>query len=147
MRGSLERPGRGGLLSRSTRSWGDREHMETAMRALTVAAVVAVLAGPAYAQMPAMGIPLGEERPERPVDPAKEGEYNRTLKELPNQKAADPWGNVRSDAPATKKPAAPAAKSASTGATKDGSGTAGKTAPAAKGAPSTKSGAAEKKTN
>jgi hypothetical protein len=94
--------------------------MEIAMRALMVAAMVALLAGPAYAQMPGMGIPLGGEDKSKPTDPAKENEYNKTLKELPNQKAADPWGNVRSDAPAPKKPPA---KSAAAPSTKTAPGT------------------------
>jgi hypothetical protein len=76
------------------------------MRALMVAAIVALLAGSAYGQsLPPMNIPVGGDKPKAPGDPVKEKAYNSALGGLPNKKAADPWGNVRPapPAPATKK--------------------------------------------
>jgi hypothetical protein len=109
--------------------------METAMRFLAAAAIVGALMGAAYAQVP-MGIPIGEPKKDRPVDQAKENEYNKALRELPNQKATDPWGNVRTDQPAAgvkkpeKKATGPAPKKAP--APKDASATPGKDAGTAK---------------
>jgi hypothetical protein len=80
--------------------------MEAAMRFLVAAAAVALLSGSAYAQMPPMGIPFGEPKASKPVDPAKESDYRSSLGGLPDRKSSDPWGNIRSS-PA---PAAPAAK-------------------------------------
>jgi hypothetical protein len=76
------------------------ESMESAMRIFLAAAVGALLAGSAYAQMPPMGIPFGEPRKEKPVDPAKESDYRSSLGGLPDRKASDPWGNIRSSEPA-----------------------------------------------
>jgi hypothetical protein len=87
--------------------------MEAAMRFLTAAAVVAVLAGPAYGQsIPPVTLPMGGDKPQRPTDPAKERDYRSALGGLPDKKAADPWGNIRQNAPAppAKKATAPAAK-------------------------------------
>jgi hypothetical protein len=113
--------------------------METAMRCLAAAAIVGAmtvaLLGSAHAQIP-MGIPMGEPKKDKPIDQAKENEYNKTLRDLPNQKAADPWGNVRSDQPAAgakkpeKKATGPAPKKAP--APKDASTTPGKDAGTAK---------------
>jgi hypothetical protein len=114
--------------------------MEAMMRFLAAAAIMGALMGSAYAQMPPMGIPLGEPKRERPVDAAKENEYNKALRDLPNQKSADPWGNVRSEQPAagTKKPAE-----------KKATGNAPKKAPAPKDAAATpgKDASTAKKTN
>jgi hypothetical protein len=77
------------------------------MRSLMVVALAAALAGPAYAQMPPIGIPMGEPQKEKPVDPIKENDYRSAIGGMPSQKAADPWGNVRESKPA---PAAPAKK-------------------------------------
>jgi hypothetical protein len=83
--------------------------------------------------MPPMGIPMGEPKKEKPIDPVKENEYRSAIGGLPSQKAADPWGNVRET-----KPAAPAAKKAASD----------KNPPAPKKNPTTaKSGDAPKKTN
>jgi hypothetical protein len=126
--------------------------METAMRFLAAAAIVGAvmvaLSGSAYAQVP-MGIPIGEPKKDKPVDQAKENEYNKTLRDLPNQKAADPWGNVRTEQaaagakkPAEKKATGPAPKTASSGK----GGTAGKDA-SGKNATAPKNAAADKKAN
>ena len=77
------------------------------MRFLAAAAIIGALMGTAYGQMPPLGVPMGGDKPQKPVDQAKENEYNKALRDLPNQKSADPWGNVRTEqpAPGTKKPA------------------------------------------
>jgi hypothetical protein len=115
--------------------------METAMRFLLVPAIAVALAGAAYGQgLPPIGIPMGDEKPEKPVDPVKENEYRSSLHGLPNQKPGDPWGTIRSTpaAPAQKKAAAPADKNA---ATKKSAAATNKNAPPAK------DGAAAKKTD
>jgi hypothetical protein len=80
------------------------------MRSLMTFAIVAALAGPAYAQGLPVGIPMGEPTKEKPVDPIKENEYRSAIKGMATPKAADPWGNVRESKPAA--PAAPAKKPA-----------------------------------
>jgi hypothetical protein len=91
---------------------------------LAVLAVPAVLAGPAYAQMPNLNL-LQEGPSKTPEEKAAEAErdkaYKETLKKIPDSKASnDPWGGMRSDPP--KQPATPKA-SAATGAPKKKSGT------------------------
>jgi len=82
------------------------------MRTLIVVAIAALLAGPAYAQgLPPIGIPMGGDKPEKPVDPAKEKEYRSAIGGISAPKAADPWGSVRESkspppAPAKKTPPA-----------------------------------------
>lgn len=85
------------------------------MRSLIVVAIAALLAGPAYAQgMPPIGIPMGGDKPEKPVDPEKEKEYRSAIGKLPTTtKPADPWGNVRESKPAPAAPAKKTEKSAS----------------------------------
>jgi hypothetical protein len=75
------------------------------MKILCAAALMALLAGPAYAQ--------GKTTPGPPPTPPKsqqeiaaeraaERAYQSSLGNIPNQPAADPWGNARSiDAPKT----------------------------------------------
>ena len=103
------------------------------MRSLLAFTIAAALAGPAYAQMPPLGIPMGTPEKERPVDPIKENEYRSAIGGMPTPKAADPWGTLRESKPAPAKKTAPAAE---------------KTTPAAKKNPSTaKTTDAPKKTN
>jgi hypothetical protein len=89
------------------------------MRIFLTAAVIALVAGPAYAQD--NHIPrYGEEdkdktQAEKEAAKAADQAYKRSLSNIPAQGAADPWGNVRSDnAPktATKTTAKTAAKTA-----------------------------------
>ncbi len=103
------------------------------MRSLMALAIVAALGAPAYGQgLPPVGIPMGEPKKEKPVDPVKENEYRSAIKGMPTPKAADPWGSVRETKPAS---AAPAKKTE-------------KNAPAAKkNATTAKTGDAAKKTN
>jgi hypothetical protein len=87
------------------------------MRTLMAVAIAAALAGPAYAQgLPPLGIPMGGDKAEKPVDPVKENEYRSAIGGMPTPKAADPWGSVRETKPAsaapTKKAAPPADKNA-----------------------------------
>jgi hypothetical protein len=76
------------------------------MRSLMVVAIAAVLAGPAYGQgLPPIGIPMGQDKPEKPVDPVKENEYRSAIGGMPTPKSADPWGSVRDTKPAAAAPA------------------------------------------
>ena len=94
------------------------------MKVFRTAVLLAMLAGPAYAQgMP--HINMMQDAPsktddEKAADAERDQRYKETLKKIPDAKApSDPWGSVRSDAPK-----APPAKSASTAAktkTKTGS--------------------------
>lgn len=100
------------------------------MRVFFAAAVVALLAGPAYAQT--QPVPqYGEDdkaKTQQQIAAEKEAAaaYKRSLGRIPEQKASDPWGTVRGDsAPksakdlSVKNPAAkdPAAKRARAGGT------------------------------
>ena len=83
------------------------------MRAVRLAAVIMLLASPAFAQIPKLNLLAdkpGKTEDEKNAEAAQEKAYKDSLKKIPDQKApSDPWGSVRSDAAA-----APAAKSAST---------------------------------
>lgn len=74
------------------------------MRAFPIAMMLAVLAGPAYAQMPAMNLltdrpALTSEEIER--QKALDEAYQSAIKKVPAQKpSTDPWGNVRAPEPA-----------------------------------------------
>jgi hypothetical protein len=92
------------------------------MRVVTAAVIVAFLCGPAFGQAPPPMQQAGEEdKPKTPgqkeTDREAERAYRRSLGNIPEQKANDPWGNVRGDnKPADKsadKPTAP--KKAKTG--------------------------------
>jgi hypothetical protein len=65
------------------------------------AAVVALVAGPVYAQdkhVPRYGEEDKDQTPaEKAADKAAEQAYKRSLSNIPAQGPADPWGNVRSD--------------------------------------------------
>lgn len=86
------------------------------MKLLRMAAVLAVLAAPAYAQMP--NINLLQEGPgktpeEKAADAERDKAYKETLKKIPDSKASnDPWGGMRSDPPKQAAPKASAATSA-----------------------------------
>jgi len=82
------------------------------MRRLLVAALLTVIAAPAYSQALGTGIPLNQEREVSPEVRAKrqatEEAYKSTMKSIPDAKqAADPWGNMRGtdSAPKAKSPA------------------------------------------
>lgn len=80
------------------------------MNWIRIAAVAAVFcAQPAFAQMNLLG-PMGEKPmtlEEIEKREAQEKAYKESLKKIPEQKAVnDPWGDVRSAAPASGKPQA-----------------------------------------
>lgn len=84
-----------------------------------VAVAVALLAGPAHAQMtpnvnliPELQSKTPEEREQEAI---KEKAYKESLKKIPDAKASnDPWGAVRSaDTPKAATPAKPKAKTGS----------------------------------
>ena len=91
------------------------------MRILSAAAVIALLTGPAYAQMQTPNInlipELSSKTPEEKEQEAvRDKAYRESLKKIPDAKtSSDPWGNVRSvDTPKTSAPAKPRAKTGST---------------------------------
>ena len=89
------------------------------MRILGAAAVIVLLAGPAYAQSPNINLvpELKSRTPEeKEADAARDKAYKESLKKIPDAKgSSDPWGNVRSaDAPKTAAPAKPRTKTGST---------------------------------
>lgn len=89
------------------------------MRIFGAAAVILLLAGPAYAQSPNINlIPELSSRTaeEKEADAARDKAYKESLKKIPDAKGnADPWGNVRNtDAPKTTAPAKPRTKTGST---------------------------------
>ena len=89
------------------------------MRIFGAAAVIMLLAGPAYAQSPNINlIPEMQSRSpeEKEADAARDKAYKESLKKIPDAKgSSDPWGNVRSaDAPKTAAPAKPRTKTGST---------------------------------
>jgi hypothetical protein len=69
--------------------------------AIPLAAALACLSGGARAQSPLPGISLQGDA-KRPLTPEEverqkriDSEYKAATKKIPNQKAADPWGDVR----------------------------------------------------
>jgi hypothetical protein len=88
------------------------------MRILGAAAVIALLALPAYAQTPNINLipELQSKSPEeKEAEAARDKAYKESLKKIPDAKvSSDPWGSVRSEAP---KPSAPAKTKTKTGST------------------------------
>jgi hypothetical protein len=89
------------------------------MRVFRMAAVIALLAGPAYAQVPNINLipELASKTPEeKEQDAVQQKAYKESLKKIPDAKtSSDPWGNVRGvDAPKTSAPAKPRTKTGST---------------------------------
>lgn len=87
------------------------------MRAVRLAAVIMLLASPAFAQIPKLNLlqdKPGKSDDEKAAEAAQDKAYRDSLKKIPDQKApADPWGAVRSDTPG-----ASPSKSASTSKSK-----------------------------
>jgi hypothetical protein len=82
------------------------------MRVFGMAAVFAMLAGPACAQMQTPAINLLSDVPSKTPEQieqeaAQQKAYKDSLRKIPDAKASsDPWGNVRSaDTPKTPAPA------------------------------------------
>jgi hypothetical protein len=89
--------------------------------AVLFGAAVALLAGPAAAQMSTPNINLMPETQskspeEKEADAIKEKAYRESLKKIPDAKGSnDPWGTVRStEAPKAASPAKPKTKTGST---------------------------------
>jgi hypothetical protein len=96
------------------------------MKLFRTAAVIALLTGPAYAQMPNINlIPelASKTSEEKEVDEARDKAYKESLRKIPNAKlSADPWGNVRSpDAPKDSTKASAKASATAKPRTKTGS--------------------------
>ncbi len=76
------------------------------MKVLRAAALVALLTGPAYAQMPDINL-IPEMKSKTPEEIERDKQldkaYKDSLRKIPDAKAAsDPWGGMRnSDSPAT----------------------------------------------
>jgi hypothetical protein len=73
------------------------------MRVFAAAAVIALMAGPAYAQdqhVPKYGEADKDKTPQQ-IQSEKDAQkaYERSLGNIPDKGTADPWGNVRSDSP------------------------------------------------
>jgi hypothetical protein len=71
------------------------------MRAFVAVALIAMLAGPAYAQLnssktPGPPPPPPKSRQEIEGERAAERAYKDSLGNIPDKPAADPWGNARS---------------------------------------------------
>ena len=83
------------------------------MRVFAAAAVIGLLAGPAYAQsqpVPKYGEIDNKKSPQE-IEAEREAEraYKKSLGNIPDQGPTDPWGSVRSDsAPKAAAKAAPA---------------------------------------
>ena len=87
------------------------------MKVFRMAAVLALLAGPAYAQeAPHLNLlqdGAGKTEDEKAADAERERAYKETLKKIPDAKASnDPWGGMRSDPPKSAAPKASASATA-----------------------------------
>ena len=97
------------------------------MRIFCAAAILALLAGPAFAQaaMPRYGEVAKPKTPQEiEADKATDQAYKKSLGNIPDQGPVDPWGGARStDAPksAAKAASKSAAKTAPAKPTKTGS--------------------------
>jgi len=70
--------------------------------------ITLLMTGVVSAQMPKPGVTLKGDKPSRTkeqkeYDKAIDREYQSKLKEIPEQNKPDPWGNIRSTAPAAAK--------------------------------------------
>lgn len=88
------------------------------MKLLSAAALVVLLATPAYAQVPNINL-MPQYQTKTPEEKEQEAirdkAYRESLRKIPDAKASDPWGNVRSsDAPKAAAPAKPKTKTGST---------------------------------
>lgn len=90
------------------------------MRVFLAAAVIALLAGPACAQshVPEYGETDKAKTPQQiEAEKAAQEAYKRSLGNIPDQGAADPWGNVRTESaprPVAKASAAKRTKTVNT---------------------------------
>ena len=89
------------------------------MKVFRIAALMALLTAPAYAQTPTVNLmpELQSKSPEqKEQEAAQQKAYKESLRKIPDAKASsDPWGNVRSvDTPKASAPAKPRTKTGST---------------------------------
>jgi hypothetical protein len=98
--------------------------MNKRLRSLYAAAAIALLAGPAYSQVSGGKTPPGPPAPgaktqqEIAAERRAEQAYKNSLKNIPDQPAADPWGIARgAETPKAAAKAAPAKPSPKTGTT------------------------------
>lgn len=87
------------------------------MKLFRMTAVLALVAGPAFAQdsphINLMADGPSKTEDEKAADAAREKAYKDTLKKIPDAKASnDPWGGMRADPPKQPAPKAAAATSA-----------------------------------
>ncbi|MDI1261997.1 MAG: hypothetical protein PS018_01900 [bacterium] len=84
-------------------------------KVLGACAVIAALAGSAWAQGPAKYGEPDKAKTAAQIAAEKEAEsaYRRSLGNIPEQKSTDPWGTVRSDNAPAKAAAAPKPKAKS----------------------------------
>jgi hypothetical protein len=92
------------------------------MKILCAIAVVGLLTGPVYAQMPQMNLLQDNTPPktaeEKAAEEQRDKEYRDSLKKIPDAKASsDPWGAVRSDPPKATTKAATAKSRTRNGST------------------------------
>ena len=84
------------------------------MKMIGIVAVMALLAGPAWAQTENMQKYGDPDKVKTQADIAREKDaeqaYKRSLGNIPEQKSTDPWGTVRSDNAAPKAAAKAPAK-------------------------------------
>jgi hypothetical protein len=96
------------LAARMAVLYCQEEYREHPMKVLRAVAMVALLTGPAYAQMPNINL-VPETKSmtpeEKEAEAARDKAYRESLKKIPDAKvSADPWGNVRTDTPKSVKP-------------------------------------------
>lgn len=75
------------------------------MRALLIAVLITSVSVPALAQGMGRGKgagPAQSGQPQRAKPKVDEGAYRAALDKIPNQRPADPWGNVRPVPPSPK---------------------------------------------
>jgi hypothetical protein len=87
------------------------KHGGTGMRSFVLAVMIALLSANAYGQTAPVARAGEPDKPKTQqqinADRAAEDAYKRSLRNIPDQGSADPWGNVRTDP--TPKPVAKAA--------------------------------------
>jgi hypothetical protein len=89
------------------------------MRVFRTAAVFAILAGPAFAQVPNVNLMpevVSKTPEEKELEAQQQKAYRDSLKKIPDVKtSSDPWGTVRNvETPKTSAPAKPRTKTGST---------------------------------
>jgi hypothetical protein len=94
---------------------------EHSMRVFRLAAAIALLTAPAYAQMGTPNVNLipelqSKSPEEKEAEAVRDKAYRESLKKIPDAKvSSDPWGTVRSaETPRTWAPAKPRTKAGST---------------------------------